>query len=28
MATGVGLTHFACMVELAAPKTLYLQESW
>jgi len=29
MATGVGLTHFACIVKLAAPKTLYLvQESW
>jgi len=29
MATGVGLTHFACTVKLANPKTLYLvQESW
>jgi len=29
MATGVGLTHFACIVKLAASKTLYLvQESW
>jgi len=29
MATGVGLTHFASIVKLAAPKTLYLvQESW
>jgi len=28
MATAVGLTHFACIVKLAAPKTLYLaQES-
>jgi len=29
MVTGVGLTHIACIVKLAAPKTLYLaQESW
>jgi len=29
MATGVGLTHFASIVKLAASKTLYLvQESW
>jgi len=31
MATGVGLTHFACIVKLAtpSPKTLYfVQESW
>jgi len=26
MATGVGLTHFACIVKLAATKTLYLVE--
>jgi len=24
MATGPGLTHFACIVKLAASKTLYL----
>jgi len=29
MATGVGLTQVACILKLAAPKTLYLvQESW
>jgi len=28
MATGVGLAHFACIIKLAAPKTLHLvQES-